>query len=794
MARRASLLPFLVLAIVLAGAEAFAQSTTMTSTTQMGGTLPQLSLSNILAAEVLAESAQVRWHSDHPSDSRVDYGLSTAALTLSSQMRCDNGGLVVDHCVQLNGLMPATKYYYRTVSQDEMGQTAQGGGTFTTLAAATASADTTPPAIVSGTLSVTVADGRLRAAVTLSEALEQGTVSQSTIQIKDSTGAVVSNAAGATANGVFALLPDAGHGGMSYRLVVRGLKDLAGNHMTTDFVSEAFMSPAPVIEAASVTGQSTVTTVDTIPPAVREFAFKVVSGVLQAGVVFTEAIDLSTLTDGIVFIVDSAGRRVSNAMQRGDASVYASLSGPGIAGERYRLVILHGVADRAGNRMPGEYQSPWFESPAGAAPQESAVAPNESATRILGSESTATAEPKPTVAQAQELERVGQSVRAIEQTQQGVATRVADFIEAGVERKLAPVVAFSHEERSRELERIKRAAIARGKLAAQELKNAVAEPERGMAEAEAADPVLRSSLKEIELIIRAESGVEVDLSLGSRAVTHELAKAATSIAQEREKLQERNGEDLYRDSDGDGVSDYDEQHIYKTDPHNAFTGGSLLTDGERILLGLDARSASPALVPVESPLTTGTESQYLFEVTDISFVPNADDAAEVVSRSTVETDGPSISTASSTQQAVSQDLVIAGRALPNSFVTLYIFSDPIVVTVKTDEHGAWAYTLDKTLPNGSHTLYVAMVDNGGRIVAKSKPVSFTQTAEAAAFVPLLAPAATAPGPLDAIRGYLIGAGVFAAALLFLIALVTLGMWHTGTGGQRQGTDAPEQHA
>lgn len=750
----------------------------------MAGTVAgPLVISNLHVTDVTAHDARVRWQTNRPADSRIEYGLSTAALTLTLQTRCDGGGMVHEHCVVIASLVPGTTYMYRVLSTDETDQQAQGGGQFATANQQATSLDTVPPAIMSGSLSVTVADGRLRAAVNLTESVEQGTVTPSNVYIKDTTGQTVSTVAGVTSSGVYALVPDAGIAGTSYRLVVRNLKDAAGNHMTTDFISEAFVSPAPGEQATgSVTGSvASTVAADTVPPGVQDFAFRIVSGVLQAGVVFTEAIDLSTLTDAAVFIADSAGHRVSNAMQRGDKSAYASLSGPGIAGERYRLVILYGVADLAGNRMVGEYRSPWFESPAGATAQEPAVAPNKSAARVLGSEPGPTTEPKPTVAQAQELERVGQSVRAIEQTQQGVATRVADFIEAGVERKLAPVVAFSHEERSRELERIKRAAIARGELAAQELKNAVAEPERGMAEAQAADPVLRSSLKEIELIIKAESGVEVDLSLGSRAVTHEITKAATSIAQEREKLQERNGEDLYRDSDGDGVSDYDEQHMYKTDSHNAFTGGSLLTDGERILLGLDARSTSPALVPVESPLTAGTESQYLFEVTDISFVPKADGVTEVLSTSTVETDGPSISTASSTESAAPQDLVITGRALPNSFVTLYIFSDPIVVTVKTDEQGAWAYTLDKTLPNGSHTLYVAMVDNGGRIVAKSKPVSFTKTAEAAAFVPLLAPAATAPGPLDAIRGYLIAAGVFAAALFFLIALVTLGMWHAGNG-------------
>ncbi len=71
-----------------------------------------------------------------------------------------------------------------------------------------------------------------------------------------------------------------------------------------------------------------------------------------------------------------------------------------------------------------------------------------------------------------------------------------------------------------------------------------------------------------------------------------------------------------------------------------------------------------------------------------------------------------------------------GKALPNSFATLYIFSIPIVVTVKTDNDGYWNYTLDKELENGEHKVFVAITDVKGAVVAKSEPLPFVKEASA----------------------------------------------------------------
>ncbi len=74
--------------------------------------------------------------------------------------------------------------------------------------------------------------------------------------------------------------------------------------------------------------------------------------------------------------------------------------------------------------------------------------------------------------------------------------------------------------------------------------------------------------------------------------------------------------------------------------------------------------------------------------------------------------------------------IISGKAFPNSFITLYIFSVPIVVTVKTSDDGSWSYRFDKELEDGNHEVYIGVTDNAGRIVAKSEPFKFIKTAEA----------------------------------------------------------------
>jgi hypothetical protein len=177
-----------------------------------------------------------------------------------------------------------------------------------------------------------------------------------------------------------------------------------------------------------------------------------------------------------------------------------------------------------------------------------------------------------------------------------------------------------------------------------------------------------------------------------------------------EKLRHTAGaEDIGVDSDGDGISDYDERNLYHTDGHSVDTDGDGYDDGIEIMRGYDPRSPKgEAAVAYEQPQDT------------VGLEDNKDLRIETVI--------PSVKQVSDDNRVVQSE--IRGKALPNSFVTLYIFSTPTVVTVKTDNDGSFVYTFEKELEDGNHEVYAAITDNTGAIIVQSTPFKFVKQAEA----------------------------------------------------------------
>ena len=257
--------------------------------------------------------------------------------------------------------------------------------------------------------------------------------------------------------------------------------------------------------------------------------------------------------------------------------------------------------------------------------------------------------------------------------------------------------------------------------------------------------------------------------LEARVVSDVVAQNQEVLMQVRSDLQKRGGLGLYTDTDKDGVSDYDEVHIYHSDPRNAYTTPGPFTDGQKILRGINPLEATSTPVSVQSPLTDAPVSTDIFEVdsiTSFTLTPSSSAPADTKSNAT---------NSANTAPVSGTGVAFSGRALPNSFITLYIFSTPIVVTVKTDSAGRWSYKLDKELPDGKHELYVAMVDNSGSIVAKSPAISFTKQAEALDYQPLVLPPVSAGDAGQALTMRLLAVGAVAVILLGGVVLVGLGM-------------------
>lgn len=210
------------------------------------------------------------------------------------------------------------------------------------------------------------------------------------------------------------------------------------------------------------------------------------------------------------------------------------------------------------------------------------------------------------------------------------------------------------------------------------------------------------------------------------------------------------------DSDQDGITDADERALYNTDPFSADTDNDGIPDGVEIASGYNpTNAASEATIRYESPKeTVGVVREDIFTVSEV--------------RPVVTTDETTDTTKTYTE--------IRGTALPNSFVTLHIFSTPTVVTVKTNAEGIFEYTYEKELEDGTHDVYVAITDNTGWIVAQSNPFTFVK--EAQAFTPVDASESAAAGNVSVVEsnqsyGMTIGLSILSFGLILLMLGTTL---------------------
>lgn len=229
-----------------------------------------------------------------------------------------------------------------------------------------------------------------------------------------------------------------------------------------------------------------------------------------------------------------------------------------------------------------------------------------------------------------------------------------------------------------------------------------------------------------------------------------------------EILNERVGARALLDTDGDGISDYDEVNIYHTDPKQSDTNSDGVLDGDHLLIGTDplyefpVDSATTSTVGGILPILTGTSTA----------IPVALSRERPITREHPRFAGekkPELLAIARVEAVplekegipATTTVRLAGKALPGSFVTIYVFSEPIIVVVKADETGAWEYTLDRELPDGTHEAWSAIVDANGRILAKSDPLPFVKVAEAVTIgSPALVAETAEPGFFSGISLYL----------------------------------------
>ncbi|MDD5152672.1 MAG: Ig-like domain-containing protein [Candidatus Pacebacteria bacterium] len=278
-------------------------------------------------------------------------------------------------------------------------------------------------------------------------------------------------------------------------------------------------------------------------------------------------------------------------------------------------------------------------------------------------------------------------------------------------------------------------------------------------------PVTEETSKIKPVSTNVQEGTAVNTpTLTKEEIQHEL-QVNTELAT---KIESRPPEAL-QDSDKDGISNYDEVNIYHTNPNMADTNKNGIPDGKEILSGNNPVAVGkPTPIVYEDPRTVETAPIIQsMKVLGIVAVPVVEETAT----STSATSTPATVSTSTPEVQEEKTIKFSGKAIPNSFVTVYIYSLPIVVTVKADSEGDWSYVLDKEIDNGNHEVYVAITDNVGKIVAKSEGFRFVKEAQAVTveesqnFVPT-----SSPEPVGFFSGINIGMILSGAGVLLLVAL------------------------
>lgn len=184
-------------------------------------------------------------------------------------------------------------------------------------------------------------------------------------------------------------------------------------------------------------------------------------------------------------------------------------------------------------------------------------------------------------------------------------------------------------------------------------------------------------------------------------VKRTIEELETSVSKE-EKAKIELVEKLAQDSDEDGIPDKEEIRL-GTDPFNPDSDGDGFLDGVEMVEGFNPKDPSPAdKIVYQDPRKVKPQKADIYKV-------------ERIEKTTLPTG-----------QA---GLKLEGKGLPNSFVTIYVFSLPTVLVTKTDGNGYWEYILDKPLADGQHTVYATVTNNHGAIEARSESFVFVVSGE-----------------------------------------------------------------
>ena len=723
------------------------------------GTQASAVITKVRVANIMGPGAQVMWETDIPSDSRVAYGTGTSLANFASfsNFRCDGGGYVMAHCVNLTDLSVNTQYYYRVESAGTSGvvsfldgfQFTSGSGMSTTMP--TYYIDTIPPSVPSGLVATAVSSSQVK----LSWAVSTDNIGVTGYKIYRN-GFLLT-----TLSGISYFDESAGPG-ILYSYTVSAY-DAAGN-----VSPQSAAVAATTLSSVAATVSTVTSTIDTTPPIITSVR---VENSIGSGAQIKWTTD--DLSDSLIQFDTATNTFVSNSSWRCDAGGEVTahcinLTNLTSGTKYYYRVISKNSSGYETKSLEYGFVSEVATTTIGTV----ATTPTTTVTIVpstllpLTTTATGTIQKISAIIAAKEEEKEKSFeihpvfdkktvVSSHTKNMQGEvesqpvipSTRIILREETPIysgktnETFIAEIPQFANYKEAEDLMRRKYQEAE--KLFRKENKV----PPARMVEEEEKIKIVEKIREQIPVLAPAAESVSLGTTTFSRAAEPERVVAEVSRV-----IAARIETPVFIDTDGDGISDYDEIHIYGTNPNKADTNGDGIKDGDKILAGIDPLRKEIVPVPYEDPrevvLAAKTDSK-IFSVQKVETV-------------TVE----SPEDASGTKAVPSSRIAFSGTALPNSFVTLYIFSTPTIVTVKTDSDGKWKYTMDKELENGKHEVYVAMTESSGKIIVKSDPIPFIKTAEAVTLQPNFALANTAvETPTGFFRG---GTLTLSLVVLFII--------------------------